>query len=669
MPPSFSASSKDDAIFQLGCSPVLAHEVLFADQHDSGSPPFHDEIITAIHSDAPNVLIEAFRGGAKSTRAEEAVSIMAWFQRLQNCLILGDSEELAVERLKAVKHNIENNELAQLLFDVGPGDVWTETAVTLTNGVMLQAKGRGQKLRGKKNIHSRPDFILIDDLEDDESVSTPEGRKKTLSWFTRTVIPLMPPNGRIRMIATPLHPRALAPTLAREKKFWASYRYPIKFINDAGEWQATWPERFPVEWADQKKAQLNAIGEGDTFNQEYMLVAQNPATQVFLPEQIKVVPQVRSWHAVYAMYDPARTTNKKSATTGKAVWSWIGRKLVIWDGFARKLMPDEIVQDIFDCDAEFNPVAIGVEETGLNEWLKQPLRTAQVERGCVIPLRALNAPRGKLDFIRGLQPYFRAGEVEFAADLPDLREQLLGFPTGDIDAPNALAYALRMRLGQPVYDSFRAEHISAEARIAPRSPLWLAVNSDGRCTTAALCQISGGQFTVFADWLADGEPGQVLADMVMEASLFAPERQWTGGKLATPQSQRRTLQLIAPRAHFDAYSSIGLRAAAKKLPANVHKGGDAVEGRAELRRLFERVVHGAPAVRVGVNAHWTLRAMAGGFAKHDDMVRPEETPYRVLMEGVESLAALLRAGSVQDDNAGHFDYTPEGTRFRTARAR
>ena len=226
-----------------------------------------------------------------------------------------------------------------------------------------------------------------------------------------------------------------------------------------------------------------------------------------------------------------------------------------------------------------------------------------------------------------------------------------------------------MRLGAPIYDCFRAEHISAEARINPRSPLWLAINSDGRCTTAVLCQIANGQLTVFADWLADGDPGAVLADLVMEASLFAPEREWTGGKANTPQGQRRALQLIAPRVHFDAYSAIGLRAAAKKLPANVQKGGEALDGRGELRRLFERVVHGAPAIRIATRAHWTLRALSGGYARHSDSVTPEDNSYRVVMEGVESFAAMLRAGSVQDDSNGHFDYTPEGTRFRTARAR
>ena len=95
------------------------------------------------------------------------------------------------------------------------------------------------------------------------------------------------------------------------------------------------------------------------------------------------------------------------------VWSWIGRKLVIWAASAKKWLPNETINDMVEVDRDYSPIAIGFEEDGLNEWGLQPIRTEQVARGVILPLRPLKAPKGKLDFIRGLQPYFRAGEVEF----------------------------------------------------------------------------------------------------------------------------------------------------------------------------------------------------------------------------------------------------------------
>jgi hypothetical protein len=61
--------------------------------------------------------------------------------------------------------------------------------------------------------------------------------------------------------------------------------------------------------------------------------------------------------------------------------------------------------------------------------------------------------RGKIDFIRSLQPFFQAREVTFCKALPELESQFRSFPKGAIDGPNALAYALKMRPGLVIYDA------------------------------------------------------------------------------------------------------------------------------------------------------------------------------------------------------------------------
>src|SRR5262249_29397762 len=156
-----------------------------------------------------------------------------------------------------------------------------------------------------------------------------------------------------------------------------------------------------------------------------------PATKPFTAEMFRVEPVLRSWHAVYAMVDPARTAKPEtSATTGVAVWSWINNRLIVWDAYARYWKPDEIIRDCFRIGEEFRPVVLGIEEDGLNEFILQPLRQEQIGRGISLPIQAVRAPKGKLDFIRALQPFFNAREVIFAKPLDELRAQLLSFPTG-----------------------------------------------------------------------------------------------------------------------------------------------------------------------------------------------------------------------------------------------
>ena len=129
----------------------------------------------------------------------------------------------------------------------------------------------------------------------------------------------------MRMAATPLHPEALAPTLAKADKSWTTRTYPILYRDPDGVWQSAWPDRFSLEAILRAKLAFEELGEGETYRQEFMCEAVDPGSQTFTQDMFVVEPRARSYHAVYAIYDPARTTNVKSATTGKAVASWIGQ--------------------------------------------------------------------------------------------------------------------------------------------------------------------------------------------------------------------------------------------------------------------------------------------------------------------------------------------------------
>ena len=678
-----------DAVFDLMDDPIVIHDLFFGAAHTNSDAPFHAEMVRDWHSTTPNILTMAFRGSAKSTKAEEAITLEVCFGRVKNVLILGESETRAKERLAAIKHHLEYNADLQETFGIGPGDIWTETKIVTSTGVVVQAYGRGQSLRGVKHLDYRPDFIFLDDIEDRESgsVATPGARDKTKVWLAGTVLPTLAPGGRMRMAATPLHPEALAPTIAKDaKESWTTRTYPIIYKDGDGRWAASWPDRFSLEAVLKSRRTYNEIGKSDVFQQEYMCEAVDQATQTFTDDMFlvagspdprdpstKVPAQVRSWHAVYAIYDPARTTNVKSATTGKCVASWIGNRLVVWEAEAKKWMPDEIVGDIFNCAEKYSPVAVGVEENGLNEWLLQPIRTRQVQVGTVIPLRPLRAPKGKYDFIRGLQPYFASRSVVFADHLPELRAQLIGFPTGYIDAPNALAYMLHMKLGMPIYDNFTVGHIDAEARPLSNAPVSLLVNSNNQVTTGIAAQIQAGRLVILWDAILDGDPGTVLADMLrscltaMMPSLGVSSLNSGAGDRAP---RTRPLRLLSSSRHFDEYTVYELRAAVRKAGYELQRGSETATGREEIRTLFKRLSHGQSAIAISPEASWVLRAFAGGYARDAQSTQPIDNAYAVLIEPLEAFAAIMRLGSA-DDLASplNYAYTSDGRRYISALAR
>jgi hypothetical protein len=175
----------------------------------------------------------AFRGGAKSTLSEEAILVEACLRKLKNGVILGESETRAVERLRAIKHEIEFNPYIEELFGSLVGPTWTDTRIVLANGIALQAYGRGQSLRGVKHLDHRPDRLFVDDLEDNEAVATPEARDKWLKWFFSVVIPAMAPEARIRIAGTPLDPESLLMRLSNDPD-WTTHTYPIEYLDGYG---------------------------------------------------------------------------------------------------------------------------------------------------------------------------------------------------------------------------------------------------------------------------------------------------------------------------------------------------------------------------------------------------------------------------------------------------
>jgi hypothetical protein len=639
--------------------PWLAHSTLFRHRHPSTTPAFHEEIVQLWHAPAhPRVIIQAFRGAAKSTLAEEAIIIAACLRRYKNIIILGETWERACERLRSIRHEIESNQALSELFGSQVGPTWAESKLVLANGTIVQAFGRGQSLRGSKHLDSRPDCAFCDDIENEESTSSIEQIEKTKQWLMAVVIPALEPTHTIRINGTPLHPRSLICTLASDPG-WESRVYPVEHISSFGQRVSSWPDRFPLEKIDELRANYARLGLGTSFTQEYLCQAEDPANKVFVSSFIRVETTVRTWQPVYAMCDPARSTTRNSAMTGMAIWSWMGNRLLVWDAYGGFWKPDEIVSRLFQIDDEYSPVAIGVERDGLEEFILQPLRHEQLRRGRPIPIRPLRAPRGKLAFISGLQPWFKAGEVIFAKPCPDAFSQLLNFPSGLIDIPNALAYAGSMRPGSPIYDQFSTTHVEDDLPADPHRPFWLAVNTDGRSTTGLLLQFIDGSLHLLADRVREGEPSACFAEIVQDLTLEAGTRR---------------LRLLVSPVHYVSHAQHGLLAAIRALPAAATRGGEPAEGRTVLTRLLASLAHGRPALQVASTSRWALNALSGGYARAVDprsgvlTAEAVEGPYRVLMEGLESFCALAMQAHLQEDELPvSYETTSDGRRYISSR--
>lgn len=670
-----------------------AHQHIFRHRHqlngrDVPSAPFHREMVADFWSSDQYSILLAFRGSAKSTLGEEDIALAVAMRAFRNILIIGSSEARGAERLASISYELTQNDFIIDHFGVQKGSgAWTQTKLVTAFNCCIQAMGRDQDIRGIKFLDYRPDLVFVDDFEDKDNVQTPEGRAKTLRWFLAELLPACAPHCKVRIRATPMNAESVPMQLWRDSR-WPTKVFPIEYLDDDRRRVASWPEAYSLKWIDDRRHIYESVGELGAWEREYMCRAVSDADQVFKKEMLRVVPRVKTYEACYAMIDPARTVAQRSATTGWAVWSWVRNRLVVWGADASLLLPDEIVALAFDISERFDPVWLGVELDGLEQFLLQPLRHEMARRGSYLPVRGVRAPRGKLDFIRALQHFFAAREVEFAQELPALTEQLLNFPTGRIDAPNALAYALQMRPGLPIYETFNPEHISEDPEYRRDRPLFLVANATQAMLAAALVQAAEGRLVVIRDWVMEGGPAELVPIIYSEAMLAAggerehlvQDRSRSWEKVLNGAAPDRIVirpeppQWVIPPHHAERYTNVGLHQAVRAVPAQVRYGGAEAQGRLCLHDMLGRVARGLPAVEVGLHARWTLRALSGGYTRA--LIRgrlqdyPEEGPYRLLMEGLESFAALLKAGLAENsgfaDDAQPVAYDRSGRAFRSA---
>jgi hypothetical protein len=630
--------------------PQTAHMALFKHRHDVESPPAHYETQEAFHSLEPRVIFMAFRDFGKSTIVEEGVAIEAAMRRVHNVLILGENEERAKDRLRAIKHELEYNELLITAFGEQVGDTWGETKLVLANGCCIQASGRGQSLRGVKHLQWRPDMVILDDVEDEQAVSTQKGRADILRWWTSVVRPCMAKYGRVRMLATPMadgpepEDKCLPLRLAATPE-WKVAKYPIKYIGENGEWTATWPQKYNLLEIARIEKEMKNAGRVNDFAREYMCEALADEARTFPASVIPAMTAVRSagWRPTFAAMDPARTVRATSDYTGWAVWSWDGPKLTVWESGGEKLAPDEIVNKCFELHERWGLAALGVEEDGLNDFLLQPLRLAARERGA-LPFLPLRAPKGKKDFISQLRPFFMANEIEFNGPSHSLlRDQLLSFPSGKDDVPNALAYAIPMR-GVPRYPMFSSRHVAVDPRVATWEH-WLCIAAKGEWLAGALVAVKAPRTVVVADDIMEGDPRDNLPRLAHQLGMRCDD-----------------YTLVAGPVFHDRHDLTGLRHAATRVPANLHRSGDPSKGRETITNLLRSDDDLPVRFQVCERAKWSLRAFAGGAGAQTSLF----SPLQLLLEAIESLMAMYQPGALDGDEDRRYDRSKEGRRFLSA---
>jgi predicted phage terminase large subunit-like protein len=150
--------------------------------------------------------------------------------------------------------------------------------------------------------------------------------------------------------------------------------------------------------------------------------------------------------------DPAKTVkihSAESAIIGIGI-DLNSAKVFIRDIISEKMYPDEIYDALFGMGTRLGAKVLGIEETSLNEFIKQPIKNEMFRRGSFFELIWLKTRGGmkKELRIKELVPYYRGGYIYHnasCATITKLEQQLMMFPRSALwDIMDAEAYLIEM---------------------------------------------------------------------------------------------------------------------------------------------------------------------------------------------------------------------------------
>lgn len=188
------------------------------------------------------------RGSAKSTwitLIEPLRSALEGTEPYQ--LLIGDSETQGAEFLANIRDELENNMAIRDAYPdaAGVGPVWRYTKLKLRNGCIIEAAGKGSRIRGRKKGATRPTKIILDDAQDNDIITSEVKRNRDWLWLQNAVIPAGAPGCNIINVGTAIHRDGITCKLANPQNSagWINRKYPSV---------ARFPERMDlwVKWED-----------------------------------------------------------------------------------------------------------------------------------------------------------------------------------------------------------------------------------------------------------------------------------------------------------------------------------------------------------------------------------------------------------------------------------
>ncbi len=413
------------------------------------TPPakFH---VKAAHQLASSNIIEIilnwFRGAAKSTHADIGFPLFLWVLGELRCMVLvGQNATKAKLLLSALKAEFQGNQRLKADFgdQVNFGN-WGEGEFVLRDNTAFFSLGLGESPRGIRNRQNRPDYIVCDDIDTKEMSKNPSRTKETADWVLED---LMGCYGTFAERFVLANNRIAKTTILGHLKTKLKNCIYSRVVAFTGNFKSSWPERFSSDYWRRKYNKSTKRA----FHREYLDDIIEEGT-IFQEKWIKYdkVPKLQEMDAIVTYCDPSWKDKKSNDFKAIRMWGKKGKMLYLLKSFVRQCSIKLMVQwwyDLYDELPEDVVVEHKMEASFMQDTILDEFTEEGESRGYQLPITGdFRKKPDKEQRIEGMSPFYERGfavwdeRLKNDPDTEEGKEQLIAFEKGSNapdDAPDA----------------------------------------------------------------------------------------------------------------------------------------------------------------------------------------------------------------------------------------
>ena len=387
------------------------------------------------------------RGHAKSTHFD--IFMPLWLmlrpKRLINFMVVvGKSQDSANRLLGDIQAELEYNQ--RIIADFGQQKnlgLWTAGEFKTASGVKFLAVGRGQSPRGLREREARPDYIVIDDLDDDELCRNEKRVHDLTDWVKEALFGALDVGrGRFLMVGNLISKTSVLANIAATRGVFVS---KVQAVDKNGEpvWKEKWTKEDAQEYRDfvgyrawEKEMMHNPIVDGTIFRADWI--------------RYKPMPSLRKYDMLVCYTDPSFKSTTANDYKASRLWGKLGNELHLIDCYVRQDTVGGMVRwlyDLYERTRDKVAILFFMEANFMQDVILDEFAVEGNLRGYQLPIMPDKRKKPeKIQRIEAVSPLWERGYVyynEKLKDSPDMQvgiEQTLALERGSRvhdDAPDA----------------------------------------------------------------------------------------------------------------------------------------------------------------------------------------------------------------------------------------